>query len=189
MDLDLSKLPSSSKDLKAKMVIGYLFLLKKMPLRKTGSPMTRQRWKCSCTAPGCGKQVIVPQNYLVRRPDPKYHCGCVNIPQTLQYKYKREYGIWTMMHVRTEDPRHEAYKHYGGRGIKVCQRWHKSNPQGFHNFIADMGPAPTSKHQCDRWPDNDAGYQPGNTRWATPKENANNRRTNLNYVHNKHPKP
>lgn len=181
LSLDLSQLPDSSKDLKVNMVIGYLRLIKKMPLRKTGSLMTRQRWKCRCTAPNCNSEVIVPQNYLVRRPKPKYHCGCVDTPQTLQYQYRREYRIWTMMHVRCYDKRHMAYKSYGGRGIEICAHWHKSNPMGFQNFLADMGPAPTPTHQCDRWPDNDKGYQPDNCRWATPKENASNRRTSKNY--------
>lgn len=188
LELDLTLLPNRSKDLKVNMVIGYLRLIKKMPLRKTGSLVTRQRWKCRCIAPTCGREIIVPQNYLVRRPKPKYHCGCVDIPHTLQYQYKREYGIWNMMHVRCEDPRHQAYNSYGGRGINIDPRWHKSNPRGFELFFHDMGPAPSPTHQLDRWPDNDAGYGPTNCRWATPKENASNRRTSKNYKSHLKPK-
>ena len=85
-----------------------------------------------------------------------------------------EYEVWKTMHQRCENPRSQKYKDYGGRGIRVCARW--SGPNGYANFIADMGPRPegsTGKiayYSIDRWPDPDGHYEPGNTRWATPAQ-------------------
>jgi len=66
-----------------------------------------------------------------------------------------------------------GYKNYGGRGIKVCDRWLNS----FEEFLSDMGHAPSPKHSIDRI-ENDGNYEPGNCRWATWKAQSRNKRSN-----------
>jgi hypothetical protein len=160
---------------------GDLRLVQKVPDDlKTKSPNLKRRWRVECS---CGNRLTIPEYYLTRKqPAPKRHCGCKN--KTLKTEYKREHGIWWMMHVRCYDPRHEAYKHYGGRGIHVCPEWHKDNPdgKGFERFFSFMGPAPSKSHSIDRV-DNDGSYYPfqadgvtRQVRWATAKEQRANQR-------------
>jgi hypothetical protein len=88
-----------------------------------------------------------------------------------------EYFAWDNMRQRCGNPKHPEYKNYGARGIKVCERW-----KLFINFFADMGERPSPELSLDRI-NNDGNYEPGNCRWATPKEQANNqRRTKLKEV-------
>lgn len=85
-----------------------------------------------------------------------------------------EYRIWKNMISRCETPSQSVYPHYGGRGIKVCDRWRNS----FEVFLADMGPRPSPRHSIDRI-DVDGDYEPNNCRWADAAEQRANRRDPL----------
>jgi hypothetical protein len=101
-------------------------------------------------------------------------CGCII------GKHKRTHGgtgtaefrIWDSMRRRCSDPAHPSYADYGGRGIRVCERW-----QDFAAFRADMGVRPSPDHSIDRFPNNDGDYEPGNCRWGTRIDQSNNRRS------------
>lgn len=127
--------------------------------------------KCECGTlrPVCGSNL---------RSGNSTSCGC----------YKREYAaglnwkhgltgtqmhsLWLSMIARCECLSHEAYDNYGGRGIKVCERWHD-----FVTSLKDVGPRPSPKHSLDRI-DNGGNYEPGNCRWATSQQQCRNTRRN-----------
>jgi hypothetical protein len=79
-----------------------------------------------------------------------------------------EYTSWVSMRRRCLQPTDHNYHRYGSRGIRICERWGK-----YENFISDMGRKPSSEYSLDRI-DNDGNYEPGNCRWATPEQQANN---------------
>jgi hypothetical protein len=121
----------------------------------------------------CGEYCEVRLNHLRRTQDPVRSCGCRqkqgnhrthNGSGTVMYK------TWCGMKKRCGNPNDRSYPDYGGRGIKVCERW-----QMFENFLADMGERPSDEHQLDRI-DNDGNYEPGNVRWATRQLQIRNRR-------------
>lgn len=85
-----------------------------------------------------------------------------------------EYVSWQAMLARCLDPRHKSFPNYGGRGIQVCSRWLNS----FADFYQDMGDRPTPTTSLER-EDPNGDYEPGNCRWATPKEQGRNRRNNI----------
>ena len=89
----------------------------------------------------------------------------------------REYYAWRSMRSRCSNPKHVAWKNYGGRGIRVCARWENS----YDNFLSDMGPCPVGM-TLERI-DSDKGYFPENCRWADWVVQGNNKRTNIKISH------
>lgn len=95
--------------------------------------------------------------------------------------YIAEYRIWNTMKARCYNPSCDMYSTYGGRGIKICDRW-LDKDTGFINFYNDMGRRPVDKngkaYQIDRV-DTDGDYSPENCRWVTASDNSKNRRNNV----------
>lgn len=130
-------------------------------------------WLCHCD---CGKNIVARGNHLGY--GGSQSCGCLKVEKSLavvqthgMYK-SREYLCWMNMWRRCTYSKHKAFPDYGGRGIKVCERWEK-----FENFYADMGAKPDPKHSLDRI-DVNGHYEPGNCRWATASDQLNNTRRN-----------
>jgi hypothetical protein len=114
-------------------------------------------------------------------------CGCLKIETTKKNSTRHgqansdEFKIWTHIEQRCNNPKRRGYHNYGGRGIKICEAWtSKLQPRGvaFQNFIKHVGSRPSKNHSIDRFPDKDGNYEPGNVRWATRQEQANNTRRN-----------
>jgi hypothetical protein len=105
-------------------------------------------------------------------------CGCLKsqLARDAHLKHGKAgskiFNTWVHIRARCLNPNTKFYEHYGGRGIKVCERW-----MDFNNFYADMGDPAEGKERIslDRI-DNDGDYEPGNCRWATPKMQTDNQR-------------
>jgi hypothetical protein len=128
-------------------------------------------WECQCD---CGKVAHAVASKL--RTGRKRSCGCLQLATfaagnpTHGLSNSREYKIWKSMLRRCIAKTGRHYRHYGSRGITVCQRWRQ-----FVAFYADMGPRPSPKHSIER-KNNDVGYSPENCVWATRTEQMRNTR-------------
>jgi hypothetical protein len=126
--------------------------------------------KCDC---GTEREVVVGN----LRSGLSTSCGCWKDEKTSARRKKHGfsqstmYGRYKEMIKRCYIPDHPEYKNYGGRGIKVCERWLES----IENYVEDMNFPPFEKAQIDRI-NNDLGYSKENCRWATPQQNSLNKR-------------
>lgn len=129
-------------------------------------------WLCQCD---CGTECTVVQAEMLRKK--AFSCGCLRreIAEARKkhgYTGTKEYRAWQSMKNRCYGGYTDSYiKHYQERGITVCDEW----MHNFSDFLSHVGPAPTKTHTIDRI-DNDGNYEPGNVRWATPKEQCANKR-------------
>lgn len=144
----------------------------------------RISWLCICE---CGREVSISAVNLKRYKMPscgcyihsinKKHGHCVMDYEKNHTTTTGEYRVWTAMKKRCYNPNYENFERYGGRGIKVCDKW--LGKHGFENFLADMGKRPSPKHTLDRFPNKNGNYEPTNCRYATSFQQNGNMESNV----------
>jgi len=128
------------------------------------------RWKYLCD---CGKESVCDIAWIKKIKS----CGCLRNEKLIKMNTKHgmcetvENRAWRRIKQRCGNPNNDEYHNYGGRGIKVCDRWLNS----FVNFFEDMGKRPVECHGIDRI-NNNGNYEPNNCKWASTFENNQHRR-------------
>ena len=150
--------------------VGTCFYVKDRPDIK---PYTNAEFICG----ECGNGFISIVNN-VKKGISCYNCGLKRTKESMfthrENNNSKEYVAWINIKNRCKNKKNIAFKNYGGRGIKICERWDNS----FELFLKDMGRSPSPDHSVDRFPDKNGDYEPCNCRWATDHEQAINKRNN-----------
>ena len=149
---------------------GRLVVIKKV----TSSACRKTRYECHCD---CGKTIVIQGGNLKNGKTRSCRCWANTLSTTHGGSQDPEYKLWHGMLERCRNPNASGYKRYGGSGIHVCKCWQKS----YAHFLNDVGRRPSMQHTLERI-NNSRGYYPNNVRWATRKEQANNRRTNRQLI-------
>ena len=162
-------------NLKVGDVFGRLEVLESVGRSKHGKVL----WRCACS---CGGEAVSTSGDL--KSGNTKSCGCLQREKAASFNKRHGmsrtpmYERWCNIKRRVYDEKCPSYKDYGGRGIKVCDRWLES----FENFYEDMGDPPSEKYSIDRI-DNDGDYCPENCRWATDREQSCNTSRNRILTH------
>ena len=138
-------------------------------------------YECKCD---CGNTKTIRAGALTRKEKPTESCGCKSKPEKGERNPNYRHGhaphgkrsktlsAWSCMMSRCYREKDKSFHYYGGRGILVCERWHR-----FDNFLSDMGPTPIG-FSIDRI-DNNGNYEPDNCRWTTQLQQVRNSRRNI----------